>query len=92
MTKIPHYLSVYYLALGLMSFFMYYKDKQSAQNGQWRTPEISLHLIDVLGGWVGASFAHRLLDHKATKANFRIMFYLTITVNILAVIGLFAFI
>lgn len=92
MTDVPNYLPVYYVALGLVSFLMYHKDKQSAQTGQWRTPELSLHMIDGLGGWIGASFAHRLLDHKATKANFRTMFYATIALHIMVVIGVFALI
>ena len=49
-------------------------------------------MIDGLGGWIGASFAHRLLDHKATKANFRTMFYATIALHIMVVIGVFALI
>lgn len=92
MTKMPRFLPVCYVVLSVVSFLMYHHDKQSAYQGRWRTPESSLHLIDVFGGWIGASFAHRLLDHKATKADFRAVFYATIILHIVGVVGAFALI
>jgi len=36
------------LLLNLLTFFMYRIDKHGAQNGQWRTPENTLHLLGLL--------------------------------------------
>lgn len=77
-----------YVIMGAVSFVLYYKDKLSAQSGGWRTPESTLHLVDALGGWVGATFAHKLLNHKATKPKFRALFYVTVFVNILMMMAL----
>ncbi|MDI4497683.1 DUF1294 domain-containing protein [Moraxella nonliquefaciens] len=80
-------LGVYFI-MGIISFFMYYQDKIKAQNNEWRIPENTLHAIDVLGGWIGATFAHKLLNHKATKADFRVVFYITIVLNIIGFLAL----
>lgn len=80
-------LGVYFI-MGIISFFMYYQDKIKAQNNEWRIPENTLHAIDVLGGWIGATFAHKLLNHKATKADFRVVFYITVALNIIGFLAL----
>ena len=80
-------LGVYFI-MGIVSFFIYYQDKVKAQNNQWRIPENTLHTIDVLGGWIGATLAHKLLNHKATKADFRVVFYITVALNIIGFLAL----
>lgn len=80
-------LGVYFI-MGIVSFFIYYQDKVKAQNNQWRISENTLHTIDVLGGWIGATFAHKLLNHKATKADFRVVFYITVALNIIGFLAL----
>lgn len=87
MSDVPSYLPLMYVVMGVISFIMYYQDKRKAQNNQWRIPEKTLHIIDVLGGWIGATFAHKLLNHKATKAPFRGVFYATIVIHVMAVVG-----
>lgn len=79
---------VWYVIISIVSFIVYYLDKVAAENDERRTPEKTLHLIDVLGGWVGASFAHKFLNHKATKAEFRAVFYITIIANIIGLIAI----
>lgn len=84
----PLSIMVLYVVMGAVSFAMYYKDKLSAQTGKWRTPENTLHLIDLLGGWVGATFAHKLLNHKATKPTFRSVFYATVIIHVVLMVAL----
>lgn len=79
---------IWYIIISIVSFVVYYLDKVAAENDERRTPEKTLHLIDVLGGWIGASFAHKFLNHKATKAEFRVVFYITIIVNIIGLIAI----
>ena len=71
----------WYLVISLVTFAVYAKDKASAQHNARRTPEQTLHQLAVLGGWVGATFAHKWLKHKSSKASFRQTFYITIMVN-----------
>jgi len=72
----------WYVLLGVITYLTYAKDKAAAQSGAWRTPESTLHLLSVLGGWVGAMVAQTYLRHKSQKPDFRISFYLTVVINL----------
>ena len=50
-----------YIGLSLLTFLAYAVDKSAAINGRWRTPEKTLHLLSVSGGWPGALLAQQLL-------------------------------
>jgi uncharacterized membrane protein YsdA (DUF1294 family)/cold shock CspA family protein len=76
----------WYIALGQITYMTYAKDKSAAQNGDWRTPESTLHLLSVLGGWVGAMVAQTYLRHKSQKPEFRMAYYLTVVVNFTALL------
>ena len=67
----PYWVIVIYLAMSSITFFFYYVDKSSAQKGEWRTPENTLHLLALLGGWPGALIAQQILRHKSQKITFR---------------------
>jgi uncharacterized membrane protein YsdA (DUF1294 family)/cold shock CspA family protein len=69
---------------GFMSVFslaLYWGDKRSAQGGTWRTPEATLHAVDVFGGWPGALIAQGVLRHKSRKPKFQFAFWFTVIVN-----------
>ncbi len=72
----------WYIALGFITYMMYAKDKAAAQSGDWRTPETTLHLLSMLGGWVGAMVAQTYLRHKSQKPEFRMTYYLTVIINL----------
>ena len=72
----------WYAVLGLVTYLMYAKDKAAAQRNEWRTPESTLHLLSVFGGWVGAMVAQNYLRHKSQKSEFRIAYYLTVLINL----------
>ena len=80
----------WYAALGLITYIMYAKDKAAAQNGDWRTPESTLHVLSALGGWVGALLAQTYLRHKSQKPEFRVTYYLTVVVNMAGLLFLLA--
>lgn len=67
-----------YLLISLVSFLMYWSDKQKALKGRWRTPENSLHLVELLGGWPGALIAQQLLRHKTRKTSYQTAFWLIV--------------
>lgn len=84
-----HWLVVgWYVALGIITYVMYAKDKAAAQSGAWRTPETTLHLLSALGGWVGAMVAQTYLRHKSRKPEFRVAYYLTVVVNLAGLIAM----
>lgn len=72
----------WYVAIGMITYLTYAKDKKAAQENTWRTPESTLHLLSILGGWVGAMVAQTYLRHKSQKPEFRMMYYLTVVINL----------
>ena len=70
----PWWLLAYPL-FSLVAFFAYWRDKRSAEQGAWRTPEQTLHLLELLGGWPGAFLAQRLLRHKTRKPSYQLVFW-----------------
>ena len=75
------FLAVYF-GMSALSYLMYGWDKASAQNRRSRTPESTLHLADLLGGWPGALIAQQRFRHKTVKQSFRFEFWLTVVVNL----------
>ncbi|MDH5919674.1 DUF1294 domain-containing protein [Vibrio splendidus] len=77
-------LLVWYLVIGVVTFFVYAKDKRAAINGNWRVPEKTLHILSVAGGWLGALIAQEKLRHKTQKQPFRAIYWLTVVINVAA--------
>ncbi len=75
-----------YIGISLLAFIMYAIDKSASQNGEWRTPENTLHFLSLIGGWPGALIAQKKLRHKSRKQPFRFIFFVTIFINL----GIFA--
>ena len=75
-----------WLALSAFAFFAYRSDKRSAQSGEWRVPETTLHLIALSGGWPGAFLAQRMFRHKTAKLSFQIVFWIIVLIHQLAAI------
>jgi len=78
----PLVFAAFYVAASLVAFIAYAIDKSAASRGAWRTPEKTLHLLAVAGGWPGALLAQQFLRHKSTKAEFRAVFWGTVIVNV----------
>ncbi|WP_172378652.1 DUF1294 domain-containing protein [Vibrio sp. Vb339] len=83
-TESSKVLFMWYLVVGLMTFFVYAKDKRAAINGNWRVPEKTLHTFSVAGGWLGALIAQDKLRHKTQKQPFRFIYWLTVVINVAA--------
>jgi uncharacterized membrane protein YsdA (DUF1294 family) len=75
------------LALSLLTFVVYWRDKRAAQKGCWRTAEKTLHLLSLLGGWPGACLAQRVFRHKSHKVSFRATYLATVAANGALVLG-----
>ncbi|AZP13512.1 DUF1294 domain-containing protein [Undibacterium parvum] len=78
----PHWWALSYLLLSLLCLVVYAIDKAAAKAGRWRTPENTLHLLALSGGWPGALLAQQWLRHKSSKLAFRIVFWITVVLNI----------
>jgi len=85
-TKLPALVLAFYFVVSLLTFIMYSVDKSAAQNGDWRTPESTLHFLSLAGGWPGALIAQQKLRHKSKKQPFRAVFWVTVILNFAAFI------
>lgn len=81
---VPWTIAGIYLGLSLLTFVVYAADKRAAQTHRWRTPENTMLLIGLVGGWPGAAIAQQVLRHKTKKLSFRTKFWLTVIVNVVA--------
>ncbi len=89
LNKIPRLFFWWYVIASLLTFIIYARDKAAAKSGSWRTPESSLHLLALLGGWPGAVLAQQVLRHKSKKQSFRVVFWITVLLNCAAFAMLF---
>ena len=80
--KLPIEVWLWYSGLGVVTFVFYRQDKLAAERGDWRTPENTLHLLSLLGGWPGAWLAQVYLRHKSQKTKFRVVYYVTVIANL----------
>ena len=79
---LPPVLAVLYFVLSGLSFLAYAKDKSAARRDAWRTPEHTLHMLDLLGGWPGGLIAQQRFHHKTIKQPFQFIFWLSVLANI----------
>jgi len=83
---IPIYVPGYISVLSAITFLMYAWDKRQAKRSSHkkvnRTPERTLQLLALFGGWPGALLAQQLLRHKSQKRRFIVMLWLYILINV----------
>jgi uncharacterized membrane protein YsdA (DUF1294 family) len=79
--RLPPMIIVLNAAASVMTFIVYARDKSAAQKDQRRTPEKTLHLLALVGGWPGAWLAQRVLRHKSSKVEFQRVFWITVLIN-----------
>lgn len=78
--------------LSALTYLLYAKDKRAARKELRRTPEKTLHLFALVGGWPGALLAQAQLRHKTQKQPFKTLLWLTIIGHLLAITVLLRFI
>jgi uncharacterized membrane protein YsdA (DUF1294 family) len=86
--KHPPIVAGLYVVMSLVTFIAYAKDKYAAQNGRWRTQEITLHIFSLMGGWPGAFFAQSYLRHKSSKKVFKRIYKVSVLLNLSVLIWL----
>jgi len=86
--RVPHWVPVLYVVASGVCYLAYWQDKEAAQRQRWRTPESTLLMLGLVGGWPGAIVAQQGLRHKSSKASFRAAFWLTVVLNVLGFVSL----
>lgn len=79
--QIPPLILALYMVASLLTFITYAADKSAARKGARRTPESTLHMLSLVGGWPGALVAQQRLRHKSKKQSFRSVFWVTVFLN-----------
>ena len=72
---------VFYVAASAVAAIAYRLDKSAAERNAWRTSEMMLHFIAVIGGWPGALVAQEVFRHKSRKLSFRLVLWMTVALN-----------
>jgi uncharacterized membrane protein YsdA (DUF1294 family)/cold shock CspA family protein len=85
--RLPLEVAAFYLGMGIVSLVAYWRDKRAAERDRWRTPEATLHGIDLCCGIVGGLVAQRLLRHKTRKQEFVVVTAGIATLHALALIA-----
>ena len=70
------YIAGVYALMSLITVVAYSVDKRTAKLGRPRTPEATLHVLELLGGWPGALVAQRVFRHKNAKVGYQMVFWL----------------
>ena len=65
-----------YAAVNVVAFLAYAWDTRRAQRGARRVPENRLHMLPLLGGFVGAALGMHLMRHKTKKPLFGLVILL----------------
>ena len=84
--SLPLAVPIVYGAASAAAVVVYAADKSAARREDWRTPERTLHLLALLGGWPGALVAQTVFRHKTQKVSFRIVFWATVALNCSALV------
>ena len=82
------WLAAWYALASLACLVVYARDKRAAIRQQRRTPERTLLLLGLAGGWPGALLAQHWLRHKSSKTSFLAWFWVTVAANLAALIWL----
>lgn len=64
-------LPIFFLLVNVVTFCLYWWDKEAARGGRRRVSEARLLQLALIGGSLGAFAAQRLLRHKTRKEPFR---------------------
>ncbi|HBV66818.1 MAG TPA: DUF1294 domain-containing protein [Clostridiales bacterium] len=69
MDKLKYFL-LYFIIINLISFILFFIDKQKAKKDRWRIQEKTLHAMSFLGGVFGSIAAMIIFHHKTKKTVF----------------------
>lgn len=68
-----HWYAAWLSATGLATFVLYGVDKMQAKRGGWRCPEVLLHTLALIGGFIGGWAGMFLFRHKTQHPEFKLI-------------------
>jgi uncharacterized membrane protein YsdA (DUF1294 family) len=82
--SLPWMVPAWYFGASVVLFLVYGWDKTAAEGGHWRTPEQTLQLLALIGGWPGGWIGQQAFRHKSRKVSFQAAFWLAVLLNVAA--------
>lgn len=79
------FLVFHIVCINISTFIAYWFDKRAAQKHQWRVRENDLHMLEFLGGWIGALLGQNIFHHKTSKKSYQSMYKLMIVMEFAAI-------
>lgn len=79
-----NYFLLYFIIINLISFVLFFIDKQKAKKDRWRIQEKTLHTMSFLGGVFGSIAAMVIFHHKTKKTAFVVITIAALIFNIVA--------
>ena len=79
------YIMFYLLIMNLISFALFFADKQKSKRDKWRIKESTLHFVSFMGGTLGSIAAMILFHHKTKKPKFVIITIIALIFNVVLV-------
>ena len=76
------YIIIYLLIINLISFVLFFIDKQKSKRDKWRIKENTLHFVSFLGGTPGSIAAMILFHHKTKKPKFVMITIIALLFNL----------
>ena len=68
---IANALLYYLIVINIVTFLVYGIDKWKAKQGSWRISEVSLLILAVIGGCIGALLGMKIWHHKTMHKKFK---------------------
>ena len=78
----------YFIGITTITFFIYGLDKLKAKKGKWRIPEMTLILLAIAGGSIGAWLGVKVWHHKTMHKKFKYGIPLIVILQIIVFIYL----
>ena len=78
----------YLVCINILTYLMFWMDKERAQMGLYRIPESTLYLLSMAGGSPAALYAREKLRHKTRKQPFGAMLLIIAAFQVVAIIVL----
>lgn len=75
------YILIYFVFINVVSFILFFLDKEKAKRDKWRIKERTLHSFSFLGGAIGSIAAMKLFHHKTKKKVFVAITIIALIIN-----------
>ncbi len=85
------YVLIYFAFINIVSFILFFMDKEKAKRDKWRIKERTLHTAGFLGGVAGSICAMILFHHKTRKRGFVAITFIAFLFNIFIYYNLYKY-